>query len=114
MSDAKLDLILSKLNNMETELKEFKRELKEFKQEVNERFNKLEEGQKSLKIELKKDIKDLSVMTGKFAERFDTIETKLDEQGLIVNRLSSIVRVNSSVSRNLQERIEYLEEKLPL
>jgi CII-binding regulator of phage lambda lysogenization HflD len=70
----------------------------------------LKEGQEALKTELKNDIKDLSAMVKISNTRFDTIEAKLDEQGLIVNRLSSTVSVNSSVSRNLQERIEYLEE----
>lgn len=91
---------------MEEILRQILNKLDKLDKEIKADIKELKEGQNSLK----KDIKDLSVMTGDFANRFDTIEAKLDEQGLIVNRLASIVRVNSAKSRNLEERIEYLEE----
>ena len=94
------------------DLKEGQEALKEGQEALKEGHKALKEGQEALKTELKNDIKDLSAMVKISNTRFDTIEAKLDEQGLIVNRLSSIVRVNSSVSRNLQERIEYLEERV--
>jgi chromosome segregation ATPase len=71
MSDEKLDLILS--------------ELKELK-----------EGQNSLR----KDVKDLSVITGKFAERFDKVDLKLkdlDNRSEIL--LSDIKVINRKLDR---------------
>jgi chromosome segregation ATPase len=80
-----LNLMLSKLTCIETELKK-----------VNERLDNLEEGQNSLK----KDVKDLSVITGSFAERFDKVDIKLkdlDNKSEIL--LSDIQRVSKKLDR---------------
>jgi len=105
MSDEKLDLILKDLKELKTDVKELK------------------EGQNSLK----KDVKDLSIITGKFAERFDKVDIKLkdldnrseillsDIQGVSkkLDRQIAVSRSNSAKFRELEMRVEDLEVSPP-
>jgi chromosome segregation ATPase len=105
MSDEKLDLILKELKELKTDVKELK------------------EGQNSLK----KDVKDLSIITGKFAERFDKVDIKLkdldnrseillsDIQGVSkkLDRQIASSRSNSAKFRELEMRVEDLEVSPP-
>ena len=72
MSEQILKEILSKLNAIEEKVNKIDGIEKELKE--------LKEGQNSLK----KDIKDLSIITGQFATRFDTIDSEYLLQQLYI------------------------------
>ncbi|MEQ8225163.1 MAG: hypothetical protein ABRQ37_22780 [Candidatus Eremiobacterota bacterium] len=101
--EEKLDLILSKITGIESELKQ-----------VNVRLDKLEEGQNSLKTELKKDIKDLSTMLVTSASRFDTLDTEIAGINKKLDRLSARQDIFSATVKEHELRLEDLEISPPI
>lgn len=97
--EEKLDLILGKLTGIEAELKQ-----------VNVRLDNLEQGQNSLK----KDIKDLSIITGQFATRFDTIDSEIAGVNKKLDRLSAKQDIFSATVKEHELRLEDLEISPPI
>ncbi len=101
--EQKIDLLLSKLDNLEKNMNE------NFSQ-VNTRLDKLEEGQEALK----KDIKNLSIITGEFATRFDTIDSEIVGVNRKLDRLSAKQDIFSATVKEHELRLEDLEFSPPV
>lgn len=82
--------------------------------QVNERLNSLENGQESLKAELKKDIKDVSNMLVTSASRLDTIDSEIAGVGKKLDRQIASSRANSARLRELEMRVEDFEVSPPV
>ena len=86
----KEDLILQKLETMETDLKDVRSEVKDVRSEVNDRMDKIESKLEvvnadfaEMKVNQAKQAGDLHTLEAKIDGKLETLETKLD--GLIEN-----------------------------
>ena len=86
----KEDLILQKLETMETDLKNVRSEVKDVRSEVNDRMDKIESKLEvvnadfaEMKVNQAKQAGDLHTLEAKIDGKLETLETKLD--GLIEN-----------------------------
>ncbi len=86
----KEDLILQKLETMETDLKDVRSEVKDVRSEVNDRMDKIKSKLEvvnadfaEMKVNQAKQAGDLHTLEAKIDGKLETLETKLD--GLIEN-----------------------------